>query len=123
MTTNSATSLVRTLPWATRIASTIGRSNPDPLFGTDAGDRLITTRDFGHSRPLLIIAERTRSRAWTTAVSPNPTMLIPGNPRLMSHSTSTGIPLIPDSATPVACPTRTGDRSPTVFTTRPPRSG
>jgi hypothetical protein len=109
MTTTSSHVSAGTLLCAERIARTIGRSNPDPLFGTEAGDRLITTRLLGHSRPLLIIADRTLSRAWTTAVSPNPTMLIPGSPRLMSHSTVTGMPLMPDSAIPVAWPTRTGE--------------
>lgn len=83
----------------------------------------MTTLLFGHSRPLLIIAERTRSRAWTTAVSPSPTMLMPGRPLLMSHSTITGVPLTPLKAIPRACPTRTGECSLNVVTTPPPGNG
>lgn len=53
----------------------------------------------GHVRPLLRIAERTRSRASDTEASGRPTTLIMGrSAREMSTSTSTSSPSRPTSA-------------------------
>src|SRR4051812_44235588 len=43
----------------------------------------------GNSKPLLVMAARTRSRASRTALSARPTTVNEGRPRRMSHSTAT----------------------------------
>ena len=58
---------------ASAIATAIGRSRPLPSFRNSAGARLTVSRRRGNSRPLLRIAERTRSRASLTEVAAMPT--------------------------------------------------
>ena len=61
-------------PSDVRIATAIGRSNDAPLFLIVAGERLITTRFAGNSRPEFRTADRTRSAASFTSDDRYPTM-------------------------------------------------
>ena len=66
-----------------------GRSKPGPILRRYAGARLIVMRFCGNSKPELVIAERTRSRASRTALSASPTIVKAGRPTRMSASTQT----------------------------------
>ena len=58
----------------------MGRSSREPSLGKSAGARLMVRRLVGNKKPLLIIAERTRSLLSRTAASGNPTMVREGKP-------------------------------------------
>ena len=62
-------------PYAPRMPTAIGKSNPDPSFFRSAGARLTVIRVVGRSNPEFRIADCTRSRLSRTAVSGRPTML------------------------------------------------
>ena len=55
----------------------------------------------GNSKPELVIAERTRSRASRTALSASPTIVNAGRPTRMSASTQTRRESTPSSANAV----------------------
>ena len=57
----------------------------------------------GNSKPELVIAERTRSRASRTALSASPTIVNAGSPMRMSASTQTRRQSTPSSANAVTC--------------------
>ena len=87
------------LPWTCRGSiclvamsspAAMGRSNPDPVFFSEPGARLTTTRSLGMEKPLARIAARTRSRDSWMAASGIPTMKKPGIPLPTTTSTSTG---------------------------------
>ena len=67
----------------------IGRSNEGPDFLNCAGARLIVFLSIGKVRFEFLTAERTRSFASWTEVSPNPTIVKEGSPLKISASTST----------------------------------
>ena len=74
----------------------IGKSYAAPSLGISAGARLTVIFFGGKSKPLLIIAVFTRSRASSTALLASPTMVNPGNPAVAtSTSTSIGIVVSP----------------------------
>ena len=73
----------------------IARSIPGPALRRLAGARLATIRRSGNSKPQLVSAARTRSRASRTAASGRPTTENAGRPRWTSTSTRTGRAEIP----------------------------
>ena len=78
-------------------AAAIARSNPDPRFGSHAGESEIVTRLFGQVSPEFIRAARTRSRDSESAASGNPNSVNPGSPIPISASTSITEPFNPIS--------------------------
>ena len=83
----------------------IPRSNPDPCFGSAAGDRLTVSFRLGNSQPEFTVAARTRSLASPSAVSGRPMMRKPGRLLEMSASISTIAPRSPSSDTECVRPT------------------
>src|SRR5207302_1207214 len=94
---------------ALTMAAAIARSKPLPSFGSCAGARLIVTLRPGNSKPLLLIAIFTRSRASWSARSPSPTMWNPGRPSAMFASTSTRTPSRPKTVPERALASTRGD--------------
>src|SRR5690606_29545479 len=76
----------------------IGKSYRPPPFGMSAGDKLMVMRCGGNSKPLFIIAARTRSLDSLTAVSGIPTIDKLGNPGEICTSTRTCGAVTPNSA-------------------------
>lgn len=62
----------------------IARSKEDPLFGTDAGERLTVTRVYGHVNPAIMHADLTLSLASASDVSGSPMMEKAGSPGLVN---------------------------------------
>ena len=77
----------------------MARSNPEPCFGSAAGERLTVSFRCGSGHPALTAADRTRSRASASAASGRPMMTNPGSCDERSASTSTTEPVRPSSAT------------------------
>ena len=82
-------------PAAPSSAAARARSSPGPTFRRSAGARFAVIRRSGKSKPQLINAARTRSRASRTAASGRPTIWNTGRPRWTSTSTRTGRAEIP----------------------------
>ena len=78
-------------------AAAIAKSNPDPRFGSQAGESEIVTRLFGQISPEFIKAARTRSRDSESAASGRPNNVYPGSPIPISASTSITEPFNPIS--------------------------
>ena len=76
-------------------AAAIAKSNPDPRFGSQAGESEIVTRLFGQISPEFIKAARTRSRDSESAASGRPNNVYPGSPIPISASTSITEPFNP----------------------------
>src|SRR5205085_2631795 len=90
-------------PDAPRIASAIGRSNPDPTLRSSAGARLTVMRRRGHSSSAEATPLRTRSFASWQARSARPTMEKLGIADWRCASTSTRRGSSPISAYVTAC--------------------
>ena len=58
----------------------MGRSNPLPFLGIDAGERLTVIRSWASERPMLAAAALTRPGAWAQAVSGRPPSMKAGSP-------------------------------------------
>ena len=58
----------------------MGKSSREPSLGKSAGAKLMVRRLVGNKKPLLIMAERTRSLLSRTAASGSPTMVKEGSP-------------------------------------------
>ena len=71
---------------AAKIAIAIGKSKPGPSLRILAGERLTTMCLGGNSKPLFLIAVRTRSLLSLTAVSGSPTISHEGRPAEASTS-------------------------------------
>lgn len=80
-------------------AHATARSKPEPLFGTEAGERPTVSFFCGHSAPELTTAARTRSRLSIRLLSGSPTSVNAATPGSRSASTSTTTPSTPTSAT------------------------
>src|SRR5690606_7474881 len=76
----------------------IGRSNRPDAFGKSAGAKLTVTRPAGNSKPLLRIADLTRSRLSRTPAPGSPTRLNTGKPEPTCTSTLTGTASRPHKA-------------------------
>ena len=88
-----------TIPSAATTATAIGRSNPLPFLGIDAGDRLTVIRSWASDRPMLAAAALTRLGDCAQAVSGNPPSMNAGRPPDRCASTSTTAPARPSSVT------------------------
>ena len=80
-------------------AQAMARSNPLPLFGTEAGLRPTVSFFCGHSPPELTTAARTRSLLSVRLLSGRPTRVNAATPGSRSAWTSTTTPSTPTSAT------------------------
>ena len=80
---------------ATRTASAIGRSRPQPGLRSPAGARLIVTFLSGRSWPTVFSALWIRVAPSRTDCAGSPTTLYCGKPRSMRHSTSTSSASMP----------------------------
>ena len=116
--TVSSSARCATVPAAASTPQASARSKPLPVLRSVAGESASTTRSFGHVRPELTTAARTRSRDSCSAVSGSPTRCTPGSPPPMSASISTTWPSTPRSATdharasPIRTPPRSAAASP-----------
>ncbi len=85
-------------PLPARTPSATGRSNEGACLGRSPGAKLMTTRSWGRTKPLLTIARSTRCVLSLTAASGSPTRIVLGIAAGdKSTSTSTGIASIPSS--------------------------
>ena len=75
------------------------RSNPEPCFGSEAGERFTVSLREVSGMPALPAAARTRSRASPSAASGSPIRTKYGSCDEMSASISTTAPSRPSSAT------------------------
>ena len=85
-------------PEAARMPTAIGRSKRPDSLGKSAGARLTVIFFAGKSKPLWMMAARTRSRLSFTSVSGRPTILNAGRPLAKWASTSTKGAAMPLSA-------------------------
>ena len=82
-------------PDAARMPKAIGKSKRPDSFGRSAGARLTVIFLAGKSKPLWMMAARTRSRLSLTSVSGKPTILKCGKPLARWASTSTNGAFMP----------------------------
>ncbi len=97
--TTSAIAAGSRRPAAPSAAHATARSNPEPLFGTEAGESPTVSFFCGHSAPEFTTAARTRSRLSTRLLSGSPTRVNAATPGSRSAWTSTTTPSTPTSAT------------------------
>ena len=84
------------MPWAASTPMAMARSKWVPRLARSAGDNRIVIRLLpGHSRPLLTMAIRHRSRASLMATSARPTTVVPTMPLETSACTSIRWPVTP----------------------------
>ena len=86
-------------PEAAKTAMAIERSNDEPCFGTEAGDRFTVMRRAGHARPEFVIADLTLDVASLSEASGNPTRKKFGSWPPMSASTSIKVADSPNKET------------------------